>query len=216
MQWEEQLLRTDDRNFCILNYGSPRAIVMGISGQPENLLHLEAVKRDRIPVIQRFSGGGTVIVDENTLFITFIFNKSFLPIHPFPEPILRWTAELYTKSWNIPGFQLKENDYCIGEKKCGGNAQYIKKDRWLHHTSFLWDYSEINMSYLKLPSKRPKYRADRDHGDFLIPLKQYVESPLILMERLKSVIVKPLYMSEFDLTKLPFSVHRQATQMVDL
>lgn len=30
--------------------------------------------RDGIPVLKRFSGGGTVIVDHNTVFTTFICN----------------------------------------------------------------------------------------------------------------------------------------------
>jgi lipoate-protein ligase A len=34
--------------------------------------------KDSIPVIKRFSGGGTVIVDENTLFVTFVCDDEFL------------------------------------------------------------------------------------------------------------------------------------------
>lgn len=33
-----------------------------------------ATCRDAIPVLKRFSGGGTVIVDKNTVFTTFICN----------------------------------------------------------------------------------------------------------------------------------------------
>lgn len=214
LRLEEALLRTDERSFCLVNYGSPRAIVMGISGQPEVLLNVEAVKRDQIPVIKRFSGGGTVIVDENTLFITFIMEKDHINIPAFPEPILRWSADLYATAWGIPGFHLKENDYCIGDKKCGGNAQYIKKDRWLHHTSFLWDYSEENMKYLRLPAKRPKYRQDREHHDFLTPLKTQNVTPNSLIERLIKANVKRLYMT--DVSDWKWGPHRQSTHLVDL
>jgi len=72
---------------------------------------------------------------------------------------------------DIPDFALRENDYVIGERKVGGNAQSIVNGAWLHHTSFLWDYEEENMSYLTLPSKRPDYRGERDHEDFLAKLK---------------------------------------------
>ena len=34
LQIEEALLRADQRNWCIINTGSPPAIVMGISGKP--------------------------------------------------------------------------------------------------------------------------------------------------------------------------------------
>ncbi|CAH2079900.1 unnamed protein product [Thlaspi arvense] len=30
-----------------------------------------------------------------------------------------------------------------------GNAQSITRNRWIHHTSFLWDYSESNISRLQ-------------------------------------------------------------------
>ena len=35
LQLEEALFRADQRNWCLLNSGSPPAIVMGISGLPE-------------------------------------------------------------------------------------------------------------------------------------------------------------------------------------
>jgi len=189
---------------------------MGISGKPEELIHTASVKQDKIPVIKRFSGGGTVIVDENTLFISFILSKDALDIHPYPEPILRWSADLYKDAWKIPNFHLRENDYCIGEKKCGGNAQYIKKDRWLHHTSFLWDYTHSNMNYLLMPAKRPKYRQDRDHLDFLTPLKEHTISQKTLIENLKETIVKQLYISEFDITSWEPKAHRQSAHLINL
>ena len=38
---EEQLLREDARNFCLINTGSTPAIVMGISGKEGALVHLD-------------------------------------------------------------------------------------------------------------------------------------------------------------------------------
>ncbi len=187
---------------------------MGISGHAEAHLDMAAVKRDQIPVIKRFSGGGTVIVDENTLFITWIMAKRDVDIAAFPEPILRWSAELYNQAWQIPHFQLRENDYCIGEKKCGGNAQYIQKERWLHHTSFLWDYAEENMNYLRLPEKRPKYRKDRPHRDFLCRLKEYSSSPKALIDQIKEAIVKRLYICDFDLRDWKEKPHRRSVEQI--
>jgi lipoate-protein ligase A len=73
----------------------------------------------------------------------------------------------------LPDFSLRENDYTLGERKIGGNAQTIVKGSWLHHTSFLWDYDVGNMAYLTLPQKRPDYRGGRSHDDFLIKLNTY-------------------------------------------
>ena len=75
----------------------------------------------------------------------------------------------------------------------------ISGGRWLHHTSLLWDFEPHNMvseprpsrahvsecvttprpprahvlqALLKLPRKRPEYRADREHTQFLGKLNQ--------------------------------------------
>lgn len=189
---------------------------MGISGEPTQLLNLAQVHEQKIPVIKRFSGGGTVIVDENTFFITFLIAKCDLDVAPFPEPILRWSANLYTSAWDISGFQLKENDYCIGDKKCGGNAQYIRKDRWLHHTSFLWDFCANNMNALLLPPKRPCYRKDRAHTDFLCKLKWYGCNPMNRIAQLRMELAKLFDIENCEINSMECISHRQATRTVDL
>ena len=72
-------------------------------------------------------------------------------------------------------FSLRADDYVLGgDRKVGGNAQCISKDKWIHHTSFLWDYDPAHMAFLALPAKRPEYRGDRDHGAFLSRLRDHV------------------------------------------
>lgn len=184
LQLEEALLRTDSENYCIINQGSPRSIVLGISGKPENFVHPRATE-DQIPLIKRYSGGGTVIVDENTLFVSFICQKDLLEGQLFPEPIMRWSTKIYQKAFQIPEFELKENDYVISNQKCGGNAQYIRKDRFVHHTTFLWDFEDKNMDYLLHPVKTPSYREKRSHTDFLCRLKPYFQNADFLVGKIE-------------------------------
>lgn len=173
LKLEEALLRISDDNWCMINVGTTPAIVMGISGKPQELIHLSDWETSKIPLIKRFSGGGTVIVDENTLFVTFIANQSALSIKKEPKAIMSWTKEIFMPLFHNLPFSLKENDYVLGEKKFGGNAQYIQRDRWLHHCSLLWDYCPKKMSLLKIPQRRPQYRIDRDHDTFLTPLSHH-------------------------------------------
>ncbi len=43
-------------------------------------------------------------------------------------------------------------DYCFGARKFGGNAQSITRQRFCHHTSFLWTVDADALSrYLKMP-----------------------------------------------------------------
>jgi len=67
-------------------------------------------------------------------------------------------------------FALQDVDYTLGDRKCGGNAQSISRERWVHHTSFLWRLHADRMRLLKHPDKTPAYRAGRAHMDFLTPV----------------------------------------------
>jgi len=216
---EESLLRADDRNWCIVNQGSPVSIVMGISGKKEELIDLSKARQDSIPIIKRFSGGGTVIVDENTLFVTFICNKKVHPFPAFPEPIMKWTEGIYKDVFAHDQFRLRENDFVIGEKKMGGNAQYIKKDRWLHHTSFLWDYTDERMKYLLHPKKAPDYRKGRTHSDFLCRLSDHFHHLPGIVEKIKTALGKNYDVSFSTLEEvitLQTSDVRQSTTLIDL
>jgi lipoate-protein ligase A len=203
LQIEETLLCSDNRDFCIINEGTHPAIVMGISGKPEQLIHQAHLSANPIPVIKRFSGGGTVVVDENTLFITFIFTKTSHNFPSYPEPIMRWTEEIYKDTFGLSEFALKENDYVIGERKCGGNAQYIKKYRWLHHTSFLFHFDPNRMDYLLHPPKTPTYRAGRKHTDFLCTLSEHFETQQEFVIALKNTLAKRYTLSEIASLDIP-------------
>lgn len=216
---EETLLRANTGNWCIINEGSDRAIVMGISGKKEELVDCSKASQDGIPVIKRFSGGGTVIVDENTLFITFICEKQLHCFPAYPEPIMKWTEQIYREVFQHPEFSLKENDYVFSNRKFGGNAQYIKKDRWLHHTSFLWDYKNENMKYLLHPKKTPSYRLDRSHDEFLCRLSEFFSEKEALIQRLVLEIQKrfPLQiLSLEDALKINAKETRLSTHILSL
>lgn len=217
LQLEEALLRLDSSNYCIINEGSPPAIVMGISGKSEELINQQKLEQTPIPVIKRFSGGGTVVVDQETVFITFICQKELHDFAPYPEPIMRWTEGIYKEAFKLPTFHLRENDYAIGQRKCGGNAQYLRKDRWLHHSTFLWDYKKDLMDLLLHPKKTPKYRQERNHDDFLTCLSEHLPSKADSIEAVKKVLTKYYPVQMISLEEVsPFlhEPHRQSTLLI--
>ena len=167
LQIEEALLRSTKANWCLVNQDPPPAIVFGISGKPSEHLAKGKMEKAPLPLIRRYSGGGTVVVDEHTLLVSFLLEKTAIPCPAYPESILRWTESLYQKVFSPHPFRVCERDYVIKEKKCGGNAQYMQKSRFAHHTTFLWDYSQEKMGYLTLPKKTPSYRKQRPHDAFL-------------------------------------------------
>lgn len=217
LQLEEALLRNDQRNFCLINEGSPPAIVMGISGKVEELIDREKLSQKRVPVIKRFSGGGTVVVDENTLFISFICERNFVDFVPYPEPIMRWTEEIYRRALRHSSFCLKESDYVIGEKKFGGNAQYLQKTRWLHHSTLLWDYNTELMELLLHPKKSPPYRKGRTHLEFLTKLSDHISNKEEFLTQFKGALKSFTQIEEISLTEvLPLLdiPHRKGTSLL--
>lgn len=176
LQLEEALLRTSDQNFCLINHGAPPAIVMGISQIPNEVIDFHAHQFNPIPIIRRYSGGGTVVIEPTTILVTLILNHKSIPTLPFPKDVLKWTEVLYQPAFENLPFSLKENDYTIDHLKCGGNAQYFAKNRIVHHTSFVWDYTNTHMQLLKIPPKMPSYREARTHQDFLYRLNAHYPS----------------------------------------
>ena len=132
---------------------------------------------------------------------------------------MQWCYLIYKSAWNLPDFSLIDNDYAIKDRKCGGNALYIRKDRWLHHTSFLWDFRDENMNYLLLPPKQPAYRQERTHTDFLCRLKKSCSIIRNLIEQLNQELVKRFYICQLspeEMNAIPKRKHRRTTHQIKL
>lgn len=216
LQIEEALLRADEEDWCIVNMGSPLAIVVGISGKKEQLIDLDKTKKQEIPIIKRFSGGGTVVVDKDTIFVTFIRNSEPHKT-TFPEEIHRWIEKVYQDTFRINGFRFFQNDFVIFDHKCGGNAQYIRKGRWLYHSTFLWDFSQENMDLLLMPAKTPAYRLERPHHEFLCTLSpHFMNKNMLLNQFLENLhlrfSLKLKKLDEIDLSK--YGVYRKTTTLI--
>jgi lipoate-protein ligase A len=217
LQIEEALLRIDAKNYCIINHGSSSAIVMGISGKVEELIDEKVYQKRSIPIIRRFSGGGTVLIEQDVLFLTFIFNRHDEDVGSCPQRLMHWTRDVLAPVFAHTDFQVRENDYVIGEKKFGGNAQYFTKDRWLHHTSLLWDFCPEAMKILKMPPKVPEYRQNRAHGDFLTKLKEHFESKEAFLTKVREALSQRFLVREVAkdaLLPILQKPHRKATEVV--
>lgn len=215
LEIEEALLRTSDLNVCIINKGSPPSIVLGISNRYQDYITPES----SLPVIQRFSGGGTVVVDKDTIFLSFICQNDFVQKKIFPDILFKWSSDLYKNALNLPDFHYREHDYVIGEYKCGGNAQYLRRDRFVHHTSFLWDYNKERMACLKQPPKMPSYRAARRHSDFLCRLCDFFPTQDDFIHRIESALQKRFFIKPFcleDIGPLLDGNYRRSTKYLKL
>lgn len=215
LQIEEAILRTDTDNWCILNSGTPPAIVMGLSAVLDTVVHAKAA--EQMPIIRRFSGGGTVVVDEGTFFSTLIIRDTDLPCERTPRHVMEWTGELYRPAFLPYQLQLEAHDYVLDGRKVGGNAQAFVKGGVLHHTSFLWSWKQERMALLKMPPQQPAYRQSRSHELFCAQLSSYFPSMQAVVNRLEEVFQSRFQLEEVRLEQartLLMRPHRRQLALV--
>lgn len=75
----------------------------GIGGKPEQLVNTDLTSADGIPLLKRYSGGGTVIVSDSVLFVSFIMGPLIEPsVPPYPRSIMDWSGGFYRDGASSP------------------------------------------------------------------------------------------------------------------
>lgn len=151
-------------------------IVLGRVSKVEEDLHVPNVARDRIPVVRRVSGGGTVMQGKGCLNYTLILSKHLRPeiqdLRRSYQFILdRIIAALKALGIDAVFRPLSDIALAEGSKKVSGNAQKRSRKFILHHGTLLYqlDLKKIE-EYLAMPNDIPEYRQNRPHQEFVANL----------------------------------------------
>ncbi len=166
-------------------------IYMGIGKTFSEEVYVKKCRADNIPVIRRFSGGGTVWHGPGNINFTFIF-----PLEVYPE--YRDIAASYEQVFHIVAQALSIHtlalmgisDFCIHGKKISGNAQARRKNTLLHHGTALLDAQTDGMeTYLRYPPETPTYRKQRSHRAFVTSLakENIMCSPALFTETMRGL-----------------------------
>lgn len=149
-------------------------VVLGRGTSVFNDVFINRCRKDKVKIIKRISGGGTVLLGKGclnySLILPYNVNANLLNIKSSFKYILgKIVTAFQEKGLNLTYYPT--SDLAINDKKVSGNAQARKKRFLLHHGTFLYnfDIDRINL-YLKEPKKTPEYRNGRVHKDFLTNL----------------------------------------------
>lgn len=159
----------------VLRIWEPRThfAVVGYSNKVASEVDLAACKAMGIPVLRRCTGGGTVLQGPGCLNFALVCSErdgadgwgDVAASYRFVLARHRRLFEtLLARTVEIQGI----SDLAIDGWKFSGNAQHRRRRAVLFHGSFLLDLNtSIVEQCLRMPSKRPAYRGNRRHGDFI-------------------------------------------------
>lgn len=106
-------------------------------------INMDYVKENKVNVVRRITGGGTIYTDMNGWQFSFITKNpksQHIDFAKYTQPILDALASIGIKA-ELSG----RNDLLIDGRKFSGNAQYKSRDVNLHHGSLLFDTNIENM-----------------------------------------------------------------------
>ncbi len=152
-------------------------IVLGRVGKIEEDLHQKQILRDRIPVLRRSSGGGTVVQGNGCLnFVLILAKERHLAIRDLRQSYQYILGKVITVLNDLgePCVFKPISDIALldGEKKFSGNAQKRGRNFILHHGTILYDFDlSLIWKYLDIPKDIPEYRRQRLHEDFVTNIR---------------------------------------------
>ncbi|MBB6217427.1 lipoate-protein ligase A [Anaerosolibacter carboniphilus] len=182
---EEYVLNhMNEREDYFLLWQNEPSIIIGKHQNTLEEINLQFVKKNNIHVVRRLSGGGAVYHDLGNLNFTFVVKNcesSQFNFKKFTEPVIRALENL-----GIQAAFNSRNDLTIEGKKFSGNAQYMKKDRLLHHGTLLFSseleqlVKALHVSDEKIISKGIKSIRSRvtnisDYLDQKVSIQQFKE-----------------------------------------
>lgn len=182
-------------------------IVLGKISKAEEDVFFSATRTDRIPVLRRFSGGGTVLQGKGCLNYTLILAKELHPTIHDLHGSYRFIFSKILQALQVLGIQAEyqlTSDLVLKDsrRKFSGNAQHRRKKFILHHGTILCDFDlPLMEKYLRMPKAIPVYRGDRSHKDFIVNLHL---SPARIKQELMNVfhahpVIKILSQKESEL-----------------
>ena len=150
-------------------------VVVGYSNKVLSEVNVGACDANGIPILRRFSGGGSVLQGPGCLNYSLVVRNERLGIPADLTDSYRYVLGRHLGLCANHGAAAAEiqgvGDLALGGRKFSGNAQHRKRLCSLFHGTFLLHFDiALIEACLLMPSRQPAYRHDRSHEAFLCNL----------------------------------------------
>ena len=178
---EEYLLKHFREEFFVL-WQNDKSVIVGRNQNTLAEIDMDYVRSRGITVARRMSGGGAVFHDLGNLNYTFIMNDGgdgFCDYARFTQPIIDAMREELGIEAELSG----RNDLTIDGKKFSGNAQYVYKDRILHHGTLLFSLAMEDLSgALRVDERKIKSKGVRSVRSRVTNISEHLKKPITLTQ----------------------------------
>lgn len=151
-------------------------VAVGYSNKVSREVNSGACHEHSIPILRRFTGGGTVLQGPGCMNYALAFRNDSVGIPADLTDSYRFVLgrhSMILQDYVSEPIQIQGiSDLTVAGRKFSGNAQHRKRLSTLFHGTILlrFDISLIE-TCLPMPSKQPAYRHSRSHEAFLHNLK---------------------------------------------
>ena len=149
------------------------AVVLSRRGDPDAWAHVAVCAARDVPLLRRESGGGAVVVGPGCLNMALVLSLDRRPWLTDVERSYEWLLGRLAAVLTMDGIAVRSSDLAIRDRKFAGHAQRRVHGALLHHGVALYDFDlELIDALLPEPPRRPAWRRDRSHREFLanVPL----------------------------------------------
>jgi lipoate-protein ligase A len=164
------------------------AVVLGAGCRVAEDVDIERCRADRVQILRRSSGGGTVLLGPGCLCYSLVLRLETDRARSGIRSSYAWILRKIVSSLSAMHPDIHQagiSDLAIGDRKFSGSAQQRKREYLLHHGTLLYNFDLARVGrYLRLPARRPEYREARSHAEFLINIPA---SPVTLIAKLREI-----------------------------
>lgn len=177
MTVNEDLLQGFQAHGCpVYRIYEPRdvSIVLGAGRKNKGDVRHQAARQDRVPVLTRRGGGGTVVLSPGMVVLALVKDvASPYQNREYAGKINDWQRLLLSDLGVTDIRHQGISDLTLGDRKILGTSIFRRRHLLFYQSSLLVE-NDIKLfeRYLTFPSTVPDYRGRRSHGEFCTNLRR--------------------------------------------